>query len=56
MTALTLAVPSKGRLQEQVNEYFEDAGAKLKQTAGARGYRATLSGFPDIEVMLLSAS
>jgi ATP phosphoribosyltransferase len=56
MTALTLAVPSKGRLQEQVNAYFADAGATLKQTAGARGYRATLSGFPDIEVMLLSAS
>ncbi|MEJ1968497.1 MAG: ATP phosphoribosyltransferase [Rhizomicrobium sp.] len=56
MAALTLAVPSKGRLQEQVNAYFEDAGAKLKQTAGARGYRAAMGGFPDIEVMLLSAS
>ncbi|MEI9994265.1 MAG: ATP phosphoribosyltransferase [Rhizomicrobium sp.] len=56
MAALTLAVPSKGRLQEQVNAYFADAGATLKQTAGARGYRATLAGFPDIEVMLLSAS
>ncbi len=56
MAALTLAVPSKGRLQEQVNAYFADAGAVLKQTAGARGYRATLSGFADIEVMLLSAS
>jgi ATP phosphoribosyltransferase len=56
MAALTLAVPSKGRLQEQVNAYFADAGATLKQSAGARGYRATLAGFPDIEVMLLSAS
>ena len=56
MAALTLAVPSKGRLQEQVNAYFADAGAILKQSAGARGYRATLAGFPDIEVMLLSAS
>ena len=44
MAALTLAVPSKGRLQEQVNEYFADAGATLKQAAGARGYRATLAG------------
>lgn len=56
MAALTLAVPSKGRLQEQVNAYFADAGATLKQTAGARGYRATMVGLPDIEVMLLSAS
>lgn len=56
MSALTLAVPSKGRLQEQVNDYFADAGATLTQSAGARGYRATLAGLPDIEVMLLSAS
>ncbi|HWD28629.1 MAG TPA: ATP phosphoribosyltransferase [Rhizomicrobium sp.] len=56
MAALTLAVPSKGRLQEQVYAYFADAGANLKQTSGARGYRATLGGFADVEVMLLSAS
>lgn len=56
MAALTLAVPSKGRLQEQVHAYFADAGASLKQAAGARGYRATLNGLVDIDVMLLSAS
>jgi ATP phosphoribosyltransferase len=56
MAAITLAVPSKGRLQEQVQEYFSDAGASLQQTAGARGYRATMTGLPEIEVMLLSAS
>jgi ATP phosphoribosyltransferase len=56
MAALTLAIPSKGRLKEGVEEYLADAGATLKQTSGARGYRATLAGFADIEVMLLSAS
>ena len=56
MSALTLAVPSKGRLQEQVHDYFADAGASLSQSAGARGYRATMAGLVDIEVMLLSAS
>jgi len=56
MTALTLAVPSKGRLQEQVHSFFAEAGAALGQAAGARGYRATLVGFNDIDVMLLSAS
>jgi ATP phosphoribosyltransferase len=56
MKALTLAIPSKGRLQEQVREYFRDAGIQLKQGAGSRGYRATLEGFPAIDVMLLSAS
>jgi ATP phosphoribosyltransferase len=56
MPALTLAIPSKGRLQEQVSDYLADAGATVNQTAGARGYRATLTGQPDVEVMLLSAS
>jgi ATP phosphoribosyltransferase len=54
--ALTLAIPSKGRLQEQVDEYFTDAGLALKKAAGARGYRATLDGMAGIDVMLLSAS
>ncbi|HEV2561857.1 MAG TPA: ATP phosphoribosyltransferase [Rhizomicrobium sp.] len=54
--ALTLAIPSKGRLQEQVQDYFADAGLAMKKAAGARGYRATLAGFPDVDVMLLSAS
>jgi ATP phosphoribosyltransferase len=53
---LTLAVPSKGRLQEQVQHYFADAGLAMAQAAGARGYRATLAGFPEIDVRLLSAS
>jgi ATP phosphoribosyltransferase len=54
--ALTLAIPSKGRLQEQAAAYFADAGLTLKQASGARGYRATLSGQPGVDVMLLSAS
>jgi ATP phosphoribosyltransferase len=54
--ALTLAIPSKGRLQEQAASYFADAGMTLKQASGARGYRATLSGQPGVDVMLLSAS
>ncbi len=53
---LTLAVPSKGRLQEQVQHYFTDAGLAMAQAAGARGYRATLAGLPEIDVRLLSAS
>ncbi len=55
MAALTLAIPSKGRLKDDCHAYFADAGAVLKQAAGGRGYRATLGGFPDIEVLLLSA-
>jgi ATP phosphoribosyltransferase len=55
MAALTLAIPSKGRLKEDCHAYFADAGAVLKQAAGGRGYRATLNGFTGIEVLLLSA-
>ena len=56
MSKLVLAVPSKGRLQEQVQEFFADAGIAMHQAAGGRGYRATLEGLPDIDVALLSAS
>ena len=56
MTKLILAVPSKGRLQEQAQAYFADAGLPMAKAAGARGYRATIDGMPEIDVMLLSAS
>jgi ATP phosphoribosyltransferase len=39
-----------------VQQFFADAGAALSQAAGARGYRGALAGFPNIDVMLLSAS
>jgi ATP phosphoribosyltransferase len=56
MHTLTLAVPSKGRLQEQVARYLADAGLALKQMAGARDYRAGLDGLAGVEVKLLSAT
>ncbi|MDE2463733.1 MAG: ATP phosphoribosyltransferase [Alphaproteobacteria bacterium] len=52
---LILAIPSKGRLQEQVEHYFADAGMALKKATGSRGYRADMAGFADVDVMLLSA-
>lgn len=51
---LTLAIPSKGRLKDNCNTWFAERGAVMEQ-AGGRGYRATLAGLPDVEVMLLSA-
>lgn len=56
MEPVTLAIPSKGRLKEQVDACFAKAGVALKQIAGARGYRASVDGHPDIDVMLLSSS
>lgn len=53
---LTLAIPSKGRLKDNCNAWFAERGVVMEQTAGARGYRASFAGMPDIEVMLLSAS
>ena len=53
--SLILAVPSKGRLQEQVTHYLADAGLNLKQSTGARDYRATLEGQPGVDVKLMSS-
>jgi ATP phosphoribosyltransferase len=55
MAALTLALPSKGRLKQACDEWFAAAGLVIEQTAGARGYRAAFTGLPDLEIMLLSA-
>lgn len=53
---LILAVPSKGRLQENVHAYFSRAGMPLKQSRGAREYRGALDGVENVEVAYLSAS
>lgn len=53
---LVLAVPSKGRLQENAAAFFARAGLVLTQSRGARDYRGALAGVPDVEVLFLSAS
>ncbi|MEP9379770.1 ATP phosphoribosyltransferase [Aquabacter sp. CN5-332] len=53
---LILAVPSKGRLQENVNAFFGRAGMPLMQARGARDYRGALGGVEGVEVAYLSAS
>ena len=52
---LRLAIPSKGRLQENAAAFFARAGLVVVG-GGARGYRGTLSGVADVEVQFLSAS
>ncbi|CAH1669070.1 ATP phosphoribosyltransferase [Chelatococcus asaccharovorans] len=57
MTApLVLAVPSKGRLQENTARFFAQAGLDFVQPRGARNYRALISGVPNAEVVFLSAA
>ncbi|MFL9826423.1 ATP phosphoribosyltransferase [Rhodoplanes sp. SY1] len=56
MSAFVIAVPAKGRLQENAESYFARAGLKLVKPRGAREYRGTVAGLPEIEVAFLSAS
>ena len=56
MSGLVIAVPSKGRLKEQVDAWLADSGLKLEISGGARGYMAVLKGLPGAQVRLLSAS
>jgi ATP phosphoribosyltransferase len=55
MAALTLAIPSKGRLKEKCDAFFVAAGLSMQQTS-ARGYRAAFAGVGNVEILLLSAS
>ena len=53
---LILAVPSKGRLQENTYDYFARAGLDIAQGRGARDYRGAIAGLPGVEVAFLSVS
>jgi ATP phosphoribosyltransferase len=54
--ALTIAVPSKGRLQEQTHAFFAAAGLALVKPRGVRDYRGAIEGLDGVEVAYLSAS
>jgi ATP phosphoribosyltransferase len=57
MTApFVLAVPSKGRLQENTEAFFTRAGLSLAKPRGARDYRGTIAGLDNVEIAYLSAS
>jgi ATP phosphoribosyltransferase len=53
---LILAVPSKGRLQENVEKFFARAGLELVKPRGAREYRGAIKNFDGIEIAYLSAA
>lgn len=54
MSRITLAIPSKGRLKEQTEDWLAGLGHPLRQIGGERGYTAEIDGL-DAEVRLLSA-
>jgi ATP phosphoribosyltransferase len=53
---LVLAVPAKGRLQENAEAFFARAGLPLIKPRGARDYRGTIAGLDGVEVAYLSAA
>ncbi|WP_316859340.1 ATP phosphoribosyltransferase [uncultured Cohaesibacter sp.] len=53
---LIIAVPSKGRLQENTNAFFARAGLDVARPGGARNYRGHLTGIDNVEIAFLSAS
>ena len=53
---LIIGIPSKGRLQENANAFFADAGMKVKQSGGGREYVGRLNGVDNVHIAFLSAS
>jgi ATP phosphoribosyltransferase len=53
---LVLAVPAKGRLQENAEAFFARAGLALIKPRGARDYRGAVAGLDGVEVAYLSAA
>src|SRR4051812_8987455 len=51
-----IAVPAKGRLQENAARFFSRAGLELIKPRGARDYRGTIAGLAGVEVAFLSAA
>lgn len=55
MSELILAIPSKGRLEEQAREAFAAVGLPITRPGGARSYLGEMAGQSDIVVRFLSA-
>jgi ATP phosphoribosyltransferase len=55
MSALIIAVPAKGRLQENAENFFARAGLRLVKPRGLRDYRGAIEGLDGVEIAYLSA-
>ena len=56
MTGITLAVPSKGRLEELTRDWFAQNGLTITRPGGARSYLGAIEGLPDVTVRFFPAS
>ncbi len=53
---LLLAVPAKGRLQQNAEVFFARSGLELVKPRGPRDYRGAIAGFDGVEIAYLSAA
>src|SRR5262245_18202929 len=51
-----IAVPAKGRLQQNAESFFAQAGLELLKPRGARGYRGVIAYLAYVEVAYVSAA
>lgn len=56
MTSITLAVPSKGRLEEMTRDWFAQRGLTITRPGGSRSYLGAIDGVPDVTVRFYPAS
>lgn len=52
---LKLALPSKGRLQEQSIDWFAARGISIRRTGAGREYAGVVEGLEEVELVLLSS-
>lgn len=55
MSALKIAIPSKGRLQADTIAWFAAGGIALKPSEGGREYAGKVEGIKGVDLVLLSA-
>ena len=53
---ITLAVPSKGRLEELTRDWFAQRGLTITRPGGARSYLGAIDGMPEVTVRFFPAS
>ena len=53
---LILAVPAKGRLQQNTEAFFARCGLELVKPRGPRDYRGAIAGFEGVEIAYFSAA
>ena len=56
MSKIKVGLPSKGRIQEEMNNFLTSAGIDVKKDGGQRTYVGSFSNFEGFEIRFLSAN